>query len=685
MIEISWLMTQLLAALVLLSVALVVYHYAFYPVVLQVIARRGRRGLDEVPVRCWSITESDPSLPTVAILTPAYNEARVIADKVRNVAALDYPADRLRLVIVCDGCTDATAEIARAASLEPECRHLRVDIIEFASNEGKVARINGSVPLVASDIICLSDASALISIDALLIAAHHFSDPAVGAVCATYKLISPDNAGEAMYWEYQTRIKECEAWLGGSIGAHGACYFFRRRLFLPLPADTINDDFILPMTIVAEGYRSVYDPRIVALEVETTRPEHDYRRRKRIAAGNIQQVLRLRKLFGSRYGGTAFVFASGKGLRSLVPFLLLFIFVTTAFLGEVSSLFTVMFVAQLVLYSLAFVPDVFPGQRSPRLLATLRYLVKGQLAALVGGSRYVLGLERATWRNAKAPSNPELRTMRRFNEHLARLGGVPSIKKKRARPSMQILMTHTHPVVRYGKRGFDLIVSLLLLVAASPLFALVAIVIKIDTSGSIFFHQLRIGESRSDYTRLFHVVKFRSMHSDAEAGTGAVWATEDDPRVTRVGRFLRRTRLDELPQLINVVRGEMSLIGPRPERPGFFASLDRSIPYYGERVYGIKPGITGFSQVVNRTDLSIDDVKVKLYYDHAYALTLSQPAAWLSLDLWIIARTILLMTLGPEMLTRRRPPCIHIVKAAAEGSDVALSAATVAPGDKTWT
>lgn len=683
MIQISSIVTQLLAALVLISVALVVYHYAFYPMVLQVIARRGRRFLDEVPVRCWSTTASDPSLPTVTILTPAYNEARVIADKVRNVAALDYPAERLRLVIVCDGCMDGTAEIARAASLEPECRHLRVDIIEFAANEGKVARINGSVPLVASDIIGLSDASALISIDALLIAAHHFADPAIGAVCATYKVISPDNAGEAMYWEYQTRIKECEAWLGGSIGAHGACYFFRRRLFFPLPADTINDDFILPMTIVAEGYRSVYDPRIVALEVETTRPEQDYRRRKRIAAGNIQQVLRLRKLFSSRYGGTAFVFASGKGLRSFIPFLLLFIFVAPAFLGQVSSLFTVMFAAQLILYSTAVLPDGFPGRRFSRPFATLRYLVRGQLAALIGGGRYVLGLERTTWRNHRAPSNPELRTMRRFNEHLARLGSVPSVKKKRARPPAQVLMTHTHPVVRRGKRAFDLVVSLFLLVAALPVFAFVALFIKMDTRGPIFFLQLRIGESRSDYTRLFHVVKFRSMYSDAEAGTGAVWATEDDPRVTPVGRFLRRTRLDELPQLINVVRGEMSLIGPRPERPGFFASLDRSIPYYGERVYGIKPGITGFSQVVNRADLSIDDVRVKLYYDHAYALTLSQPAAWFSLDCWIIARTIILMIFGPKMLARRRPSCIHLVKAATDGSPVAISAAAVASGDKT--
>ena len=468
MIEISWIMTVMLAALVLISVVLVVYHYAFYPMVLKVVTQRRRQCFDEVAVRRWCVSESDTDLPTIAILTPAYNEAQVIADKVRNAAALDYPSGQLRLVIVCDGCTDETASIARAASLEPECRHLCVDIIECADNDGKVARINANVPLLDADIIALSDASALISIDALLIAADHFSDPGIGAVCATYRLMAPDNAGEAMYWEYQTRIKECEALLGGSIGAHGACYFFRRRLFRQLPADTINDDFILPMTIVAAGYRSIYDPRIVALEVETARPEQDYRRRKRIAAGNVQQVLRLRQLFDSRYGGTAFVFASGKGLRSVVPFLQLLIFLVPPLLLEVSPIFGVMFLVQVLFYLVAFLPDAFPGYRFPQAVATLQYLVKGQLAGLIGASRYMLGLDRTTWRSARAPSSAELRTMRRFNEYLARLGVATSARGSRSRPSAAVLMTHTHPVVRRGKRAFDLVFSLLLLALAAP-------------------------------------------------------------------------------------------------------------------------------------------------------------------------------------------------------------------------
>ncbi|MFY7959442.1 MAG: sugar transferase, partial [Elsteraceae bacterium] len=122
--------------------------------------------------------------------------------------------------------------------------------------------------------------------------------------------------------------------------------------------------------------------------------------------------------------------------------------------------------------------------------------------------------------------------------------------------------------VRIGKRLFDLVVASLMLVATAPLFPLIALIIRLESKGPALFRQWRVGMSDPDQTRLFHMIKFRSMRVDAEAGTGAVWASKQDPRITRVGRFLRKTRLDELPQLWNVLRGDMSLVGPRPERPG---------------------------------------------------------------------------------------------------------------------
>jgi lipopolysaccharide/colanic/teichoic acid biosynthesis glycosyltransferase len=141
-----------------------------------------------------------------------------------------------------------------------------------------------------------------------------------------------------------------------------------------------------------------------------------------------------------------------------------------------------------------------------------------------------------------------------------------------------------------------------------------AIAIKLDSPGPVFFRQTRVGLFGAQFT----IFKFRSMHTDAEALSGAVWASEDDPRITRVGRSLRRFRVDELPQIINVLRGEMSLIGPRPERPCFVDRLTELIPFYNHRHY-VKPGITGWAQVKYRYGGSVEDTYRKLQYDIYYA------------------------------------------------------------------
>ena len=135
-------------------------------------------------------------------------------------------------------------------------------------------------------------------------------------------------------------------------------------------------------------------------------------------------------------------------------------------------------------------------------------------------------------------------------------------------------------------------------------------------------------------------MKFRTMRTDAEAKSGAVWAVARDPRVTRVGMFLRKTRLNELPQCLNVLRGEMSVVGPRPERPQFFPKLESEIPFYSERTFGLKPGITGLAQVSQGYDSSIEDVRSKTLFDHAYAVRIARPIGWLLADIEIIVRTL---------------------------------------------
>jgi exopolysaccharide biosynthesis polyprenyl glycosylphosphotransferase len=173
-------------------------------------------------------------------------------------------------------------------------------------------------------------------------------------------------------------------------------------------------------------------------------------------------------------------------------------------------------------------------------------------------------------------------------------------------------------------------------VITAPLMLLIALAIKLSSSGPILLRQKRSGLHSAPFT----LYKFRSMYADAESGTGAVWAARDDPRVTPVGRWLRRFRLDELPQFFNVLRGEMSIVGPRPERPEFVQVLAEQIPYYRQR-HCIKPGITGWAQINYKYSNTLEDSIKKLEYDLYYIKNLS-----FALDAYIIFHTLKTMLLS---------------------------------------
>jgi len=185
------------------------------------------------------------------------------------------------------------------------------------------------------------------------------------------------------------------------------------------------------------------------------------------------------------------------------------------------------------------------------------------------------------------------------------------------------------------KRPIELALAVVGLVVAAPVILVLGIITRLTSKGPMFYVQERIGRGGKP----FRMYKLRTMRVDAEAG-GPVWSTPADPRVTPFGRFLRKTHLDELPQLLNVVRGEMSLIGPRPERAHFVNKLQRSIPLYTARL-AVKPGITGLAQVKHHYDRSMEDVQTKLAYDLEYVRR-----ACLLLDLQIVALTVMKVIAG---------------------------------------
>ncbi|WP_428261895.1 sugar transferase [Haliangium sp.] len=236
--------------------------------------------------------------------------------------------------------------------------------------------------------------------------------------------------------------------------------------------------------------------------------------------------------------------------------------------------------------------------------------------------------------------------------------------------------------VRITKRAIDICGALAGLSLTAPAFPVIAAAIYLDDRGPIFYRQRRAGTLRSvtvedGIKRLqfneFHMHKFRTMRTDAEKHTGAVLASKGDPRVTRVGRVLRKTRLDELPQLFEVLRGTMSLVGPRPERPELLQDLSFAIPFFEERMRGMKPGITGLAQVSlgylgdipegsaiesfagtlqNPFDLEeaegavADDMRIKLLYDLAYAAATERLSSYLAMELKILFKTPITMIRG---------------------------------------
>ncbi|MCZ8183940.1 MAG: sugar transferase [Beijerinckiaceae bacterium] len=591
--------------LLAISLVLLAYHHLVYPLWLRA-----------VPLRSPQPPPADGIWPSLGVVVPAYREAEHIEAMIHQLAALDYPKDRLEILVVCDGSPDDTPERARRALAALAGQDHAIRLIDHPVNRGKVAVLNDAIGALRAEIVVLFDTSSIVPPDILLRLAPEFHNPGTGVVCPAYGLAEGSAPGETAYWRYQQGIRRREAAFAAVMGAHGAGYAFRKAAWAPLPAQTINDDFVLPMRIVADGFRLVDRPDIVIGDREVARAGIDRRRRRRLGAGNLQQVLLCHRLLWAAGWRMGLLFASGKALRAVAPLLVL-----TALASAIGLAFTA--ASPLDLLPLAAVEGV-------AFLALLAdRLPQGRLRALGQALRYALGSYLAMARGI-------------FDLAMGRFDDDRRLADRRE-PGGALVLS---PLTRGLKRLFDILIALMAFLGLLVIGPLIAMAIRLDSPGPIFYRQLRVGRALPDRTDLFHLIKFRTMRVDAEAGTGAVWAAKGDPRVTRLGRFLRKTRLDELPQCLNVLRGEMSIVGPRPERPVFFSKLEAEIPFYVERTFGLKPGVTGLAQVSTGYDATIDDVRLKILFDHSYALKVQSPWAWLRTDLAIIAKTFLVMGLG---------------------------------------
>jgi poly-beta-1,6-N-acetyl-D-glucosamine synthase len=371
-----------MAGLFWISAAVLAYIYVGYPLLVWLLARLFGRDPAKQEI-----------VPSVSLLIPAYNEEAHIEAKLTNSLALDYPADKLEIAVASDGSTDGTNEIARR--FEPR----GVRLIVMRDNIGKSAMLSRTVPMLKGDIVVFSDASGLLAPDAVRVLVRNFAEPKVGCVSGLYRLVPAGDVrgqGEGLYWRYETFIKRQESRLHSILGAHGAFYGIRKELFRRFGESEINDDYLVPMRIIDQGFRAVYEPAAVAVERELASVEGEFARRRRIAVGNCQQMVELRRMLSPFYGRVAFCFLSHKVLRTLAPLFLVAAFVSSFWLP--GSWRAIALSAQALLYGSAFAG--YACQRTGRQVRWLSapfYFCFGNLTMLAGLLQYLVRRERVTW------------------------------------------------------------------------------------------------------------------------------------------------------------------------------------------------------------------------------------------------------------------------------------------------
>ena len=303
------LLTVMFELVFLLSSLLVVYTFVGYGILITVLARFFRR-----PVRFaqWA--------PAVSLIVSAYNEEKVIAEKIENCFAVDYPRELLEFIIVADGSNDCTAEIVQTFAAHG------VKLLHQPTRRGKIAAMNRAVPFAGGEILVFSDADAMLEPQAIRMLVANLADPKVACVGGEKRIrqgASVQAKGEGAYWRYEAYLKRLDSNLNTAIGAIGELFAIRRELYRSMDEDLLIEDFVVTMHLVAAGWRVVYEPRAITWENASPSLAGEWQRRVRMAAGGFQAIGRLKGMLNPMRGFAAFQYVSHKVLRWLSPFFMI--------------------------------------------------------------------------------------------------------------------------------------------------------------------------------------------------------------------------------------------------------------------------------------------------------------------------------------------------------------------------
>ncbi|TFG91916.1 MAG: glycosyltransferase family 2 protein [Syntrophobacterales bacterium] len=382
-------MTSGLETIFWVSIFLVIYTYALYPVILILMSICSGKGAGKI----LGSTEGASWNSPVSMVIAAYNEEKVIEAKLRNCMEIDYPADKIEFLVGSDGSTDNTNGIVSSYAGNDR----RIKLIDIPDRRGKASVLNRIVAGAKGDFLVFSDANTMYERDAIRKLIAPFSDPGIGCVCGKLVISRPEKStsNDDLYWRYETWLKVKENDLGGVLGANGGIYALRKELFVPIPSNTIIDDFVIGMKVREQRFRVHYAEDAVAREETAESDKAEFRRRIRIGAGNFQSIALLKRLLWPGEGIFAFQFWSHKIIRWCVPFFLLLMFLSNLFLARYGNGYFVILACQVVFYLLAVLGYV--TNRTGLLFRVPSFFVSMNLAFFIGFIKYILNVQKVTW------------------------------------------------------------------------------------------------------------------------------------------------------------------------------------------------------------------------------------------------------------------------------------------------
>jgi poly-beta-1,6-N-acetyl-D-glucosamine synthase len=373
-----------------IGVVLVVYTYVGYGAIIYILNKLiGRKKITD--------NQADDFYPQVTLMVAAYNEEFFIESKITNSLGLDYPHEKLNLWVVADGSTDRTIEIAQ--------RYPSVKTFYAPERMGKIHAVNRVIKLVKTPIVIFSDANTELNKDAIKNIVRHFRDEKVGGVAGEKQITNnkEDNAsgsGEGIYWKYESALKKMDSNLTTAIGAAGELFALRTELYHEPEPDTIIEDFVTSMKIVAQGYRFVYEPNACAVETASASIKDEWKRKVRISAGGIQAIIRLPELLNPfLYGLVCWQYVSHRVLRwTLAPLALPIILVTNILLFNESIFYQLCLIGQVAFYSLALVGHFLQNKKiSIKGFFVPYYFTMMNLSVFAGVKRLLKKQQSVVW------------------------------------------------------------------------------------------------------------------------------------------------------------------------------------------------------------------------------------------------------------------------------------------------